>query len=110
MEAIYNKLVRDKIAGIIEASGRTPICRFLSSKDYWEALLNKDSEELEEVRNASTGMEIIEELSDKLEVLIAMAEFHGFGLQDMIACAEKKKKERGGFDRRIFLEKVVKKD
>ena len=52
MEMIYDKLVRDNIPNIISSNGEEPITRILNDEEYWEYLLKKDTEELEEVRNA----------------------------------------------------------
>ena len=48
------------------------------------------------------------ELADKLEIIRAMAIYNGFSLQDIIDFADQKSFERGGFSKRIFLEKVIK--
>lgn len=107
METIYNKLVRDKIPEIIKSNNGEPYIRELNDIEYWEYLLKKDSEELEEVRTASTTEERKKELADKLEIIRAMAEFNGFTLQDVIDEAETKKEKRGGFKKRLLLEKVI---
>lgn len=107
MEKVYNKLVRDNIPEIIKKDGRNPICHELDNNEYWEYLLEKDKEELLEVRNASTKEEIKMELADKLEIIIAMAKFHGYTLNDIIEEADKKRNKNGAFDKRIFLEKVI---
>ena len=49
------------------------------------------------------------ELADKLELIRAMAEFNGFTLQDIINEADRKKEKRGGFQKRLLLEKVIEK-
>lgn len=54
--------------------------------------MEKDKEELLEVRDASTKEEIKMELADKLEIIRAMAKFHGYTLNDIIEEADKKKK------------------
>ncbi len=107
MEEIYDKLVRDNIADIIRSNGEEPITRILNDDEYWEYLLKKDSEELEEVKKALTPEEIKKELGDKLEVLIAMANFYGFTLEDIIHEADIKKSKNGGFKKRLLLEKVI---
>lgn len=107
MEKLYNKLVRDNIPEIIKKDNRKPIYRELSSDEYWEYLLEKDKEELLEVRDASTKDEIKMELADKLEIIRAMAKFHGYTLNDIIEEADKKRSKNGAFDNRIFLEKVI---
>lgn len=110
MEKIYNKLVRDNIPEIIEADGEIPVYHTLTDSEYWKYLLEKDSEELHEVREAQTTDEVKKELADKLELIRAMAEFKGFNLDDIIAEADKKKSRNGGFQKRIFLEKAIKED
>jgi predicted house-cleaning noncanonical NTP pyrophosphatase (MazG superfamily) len=37
-----------------------------------------------------------------------MAEFNGFTLEEILKEAQKKKLKNGGFNKRIFLEKVLK--
>ena len=56
MDQIYNKLVRDNIPDIIKENGEEPIYRVLNEDEYWEYLLLKDNEELEEVRSASSTL------------------------------------------------------
>ena len=110
METIYDKLVRDNIPEIIKANNGKPYIRKLNDEEYWKYLLKKDSEELEEVRNALSIEERKKELADKLELIRAMAEFNGFTLQDVISEAEIKKEKRGGFQKRLLLEKVIEYD
>lgn len=107
MERIYNKLVRDNIPKIIENNGEKAIYRTLNDDEYWQYLLEKDKEELEEVRLADTDDEIKKELADKLELIRAMAEVKGFSLDDIINAADKKATTNGAFRERIFLEKVI---
>ena len=109
MEIIYNKLVRDNIPEIIKSNGGEPYFRKLNTDEYWEYLLKKDNEELEEVRTASSLEERKKELADKLELIRAMAEFNGFTLQDIINEADIKKEKRGEFQKRLLLEKVIEK-
>ena len=108
MEKVYNKLVRDKIPDICRADGEEPYTRVLNDEEYWEYLLKKDQEELEEVKEAESLEGRKEELADKLELIRAMAEFNGFSLNDVIEEADRKKQKKGGFGRRILLERVIK--
>lgn len=109
MEKYYDKLVRDKIPEKIKKDNAEPITRKLNDDEYWEYLLKKDTEELEEVRTAVSKEEIKKELADKLELIRAMAEFNGFSLQDVIEESDKKREKNGGFQKRILLEKVIEK-
>ena len=110
MEKEYNKLVRDNIIDIIKNNGEEPIYRVLNNEEYWEYLLMKDNEELMEVKNAQSKDEIKKELADKLELIIAMAEFNGYSLEDIIKEADNKRKKNGGFKKRLLLEKVIEKE
>ena len=110
MKNKYNKLVRDKIPDIIKANGEIPIYHTLNDNEYWLALLKKDTEELEEVKNATSKDEVLKELGDKLELIRAMAEYLGFTLDDIIKQANKKKETNGEFQKRLFLETVKKEE
>lgn len=105
----YDKLVRDHILDIIRSRDGEPIVRVLNDQEYWEYLLKKDIEELEEVKKAKSLAERKEELADKLELIRAMAEYNGFRLEDIIEEADRKKQRNGGFQKRLLLEKVIEK-
>lgn len=109
MEQVYNKLVRDNIPEIIQKNGGQPFFRELIDHEYWEYLLKKDEEELQEVREASSLEERKKEIADKLELLRSMAEYNGFSLEDIIDEANTKKAKNGGFQKRLLLEKVIEK-
>ena len=110
MEKVYNKLVRDNIIDIIKNNGEEPVYRLLTDKEYWEYLLIKDNEELLEVKNAESNEERKKELADKLELIIAMAEFNGYTLDDIIEEANNKRNKNGGFKKKLLLEKVIEKE
>ena len=100
------KLVRDKILEIIENSGKEPIIRVLDDTEYKEELLKKLYEEYNEVIEAKTKEETLEECSDVLEVLIALLEYNGYTLEDLLKCRDEKKEKRGAFQKRLYLVKV----
>lgn len=100
------KLVRDKIPEIIEDSGKEPIIRVLEDTEYKEELLKKLYEEYNEVIEAKTKEETLEECSDVLEVLIALLEYNGYTLEDLLKCRDEKKEKRGAFQKRLYLVKV----
>ncbi|MBP7347097.1 MAG: nucleoside triphosphate pyrophosphohydrolase [Butyrivibrio sp.] len=99
---IYNKLVRDKIPQIIEASGKTCSTHILNEKDYLAALEQKLNEEVAEYQTDKN----MEEMADILEVLQAICAAKGYSLEELETVREKKAKERGGFKTKIFLEYV----
>lgn len=107
MEKKYNKLVRNNIPNIIEQNGEKPIIEILSDKDYKEELLNKLQEECNEVISAENQEELLNELADVYEVLNALAYIQNKSMDDVVKIAEQKKLKRGGFEKRIFLRKVI---
>ena len=108
MERIYNKLVRDNIPNIIEFNGENPVIRILNDEEYKIELEKKLNEEYQEVLNA-TGKDRIEELADMLEIMKYLARLEDATLEEVIAIAEEKGSKRGTFEKKIFLEKVLRK-
>ena len=105
MRVAYNKLVRDQIPDIIAAAGSQPSTRVLDHASYQGALRSKLVEEAREAEVAADE-QLASELADVLEVLRALATAHGMTWEDIEFQARRKRAERGGFDRRIFLEHV----
>ena len=99
---IYNKLVRDKIPEIIEASGKPCATRCLESAEYAGFLKKKLEEEVAEYLKDGG----IEELADILEVVRALAALEGADAAALEAARARKAEARGGFERRILLENV----
>jgi predicted house-cleaning noncanonical NTP pyrophosphatase (MazG superfamily) len=100
------KLVRDRIPEIIKNSGRNPITSKLDSERFFEELYNKLDEEVLEVRGAGDRDNLLEELSDVLEIIKAFAEAQGSNLKEIEELREKKEHERGGFKEKIYLEDI----
>ena len=101
----YDKLVRDRIPEIIEASGDTCSIEFLSERKYREKLEEKLDEEVKEYHKDHS----LEELADILEVLYSLSSSLGFSPSELEEMRKKKASERGGFEKRIFLKAVTKK-
>jgi predicted house-cleaning noncanonical NTP pyrophosphatase (MazG superfamily) len=97
------KLVRDKIPDIIRKSGRTPQDPILPAECFGRALIDKLHEEVAELTAAQTNESVLEEASDVLEVLTAIAAENGATLDTIVDVARKKRAERGGFDMRLWL-------
>ncbi len=108
MEKIYNKLVRDKIPKIIENDGETPVVRVLNDNEYKKELEKKLKEEYEEVLLAKDKKERLEELADMLEVIRTLALLEDEDIQSVINIMDKKREKRGGFTKKLFLEKTIK--
>jgi predicted house-cleaning noncanonical NTP pyrophosphatase (MazG superfamily) len=98
------KLVRDKIPEIIRRSGRTPRVTTLDEQAYRTALYDKLREEAAELRVARRREEVIDELADLLEVVVALAATHDVTLDAIIEAARRKRADRGGFEMRLWLE------
>ena len=94
------KLVRDRIPEIIRDQGGSPRTRRLDDTAYREALCSKLDEETREFLSERAP----EELADILEVVYALAVDAGLTKDALEAIRLKKRAERGGFDRRLFLE------
>lgn len=105
MEIIYNKLVRDKIPGIIRQHGKTPVVRRVADQDeLGQLLVAKLGEEVVEYRESSSP----EELADILEVIWALsAVVHGMTMSDVERIRAQKEEDRGGFKEGLVLEKVL---
>ena len=107
MEKKYNKLVRDNIPNIILDDNELPITRILSLDEFKTELYKKLNEECKEVLNSKTKKETIEQLADILEVIKSIAKLNGEGLEKIINIANEKRLKKGGFDKKIYLEKTI---
>ena len=104
LEKRYNKLIRDNIPKIMEESGIKYEIHIAEKKEYVEKLIEKVSEELEEfIENPCE-----EEMADILEVLEILSKVYGLERQKITKIKEEKKQKRGGFTKKIILEKTIK--
>ena len=98
----YNKLVRDRIPEIIEATGKRCEIEILNDEEYLKAIDAKLDEELAEYHKDQN----IEELADLLEVLYATAKARGYSIEELEQVRVEKQKARGGFDKKVLLNSV----
>lgn len=105
MTKTYNKLVRDRIPEIIEASGKSCKIEILSDKEYLKMIDTKLDEELAEYHKDQN----IEELADLLEVIRAATIARGYTLEELEAVRSKKAEKRGGFEKKILLIETIEK-
>jgi predicted house-cleaning noncanonical NTP pyrophosphatase (MazG superfamily) len=111
MLKLYNKLVRDRIPEIIEADNHKPKTRIMDEAEYIEALLVKLVEEANElVKAKDDDKELAKEIGGVYEVLNAIIEHYKLDRLEIMQLKEKRKDERGGFEKRIFLESVEEKE
>ncbi len=93
------KLVRDRIPELIEASGEHPVICVLEPKEYTCRLEEKLDEEVAEFHKDRN----LEELADILEVVYALCEDLGCSREELMQVYDRKHADRGGFQNRILL-------
>lgn len=103
---IYNKLVRDRIPEIINSTGKKSSTKILNEEEYIKELKMKSFEELQEYIDAETSGDAIEELADLLEIIHALAAYHGSSIEDVERVRIQKAEKRGGFKEKIYLIEV----
>ena len=101
----YNKLVRDRIPEIIEASGKAYKTEILSDDEYLKMIDAKLDEELAEYHKDQN----IEELADLIEVIFAAAKARGYTLDELERVRAEKAAKRGRFEKKILLTEVIEK-
>lgn len=98
------KLVRDKIPDIIKASGKTPV--YFSNPDHrYQLLLDKAQEEVNELVEAETRIEKVEEACDLFEVIIGILDELSPNV-DWYETLQKKRNEKGRFCGAYVLQKI----
>ena len=99
MNRSYNKLVRDRIPQLIEESGRSYTSRTLNKKEYFDALLDKIVEEIEEYRISDDE----DELADVYEVLDCLVQLKEYEPMHIDYLQLIRREARGSFKDRILL-------
>jgi predicted house-cleaning noncanonical NTP pyrophosphatase (MazG superfamily) len=97
-----DKLIRDKLPAMMESQGLTVFTRRLGDAEFAARLKDKLVEEAAETRIAADRAELIDEMADVREVLLALAAAHGISEDEVEARRAAKRAERGGFDARIY--------
>jgi len=97
-----NKLVRDRVPGMIVENGEMPEFRLLNDEEFLNALDKKLIEEVTEYLESKN----LEELADILQVICTISEIIGGGQRELEYIRDEKASERGRFDMRMFLESI----
>lgn len=100
---VYNKLIRDKIPRIIEASNKNHETHVASKEEYRTALLKKLIEEAKEVQEQPC----IEELADVYEVIDAIIAEWNFSKDEILEAKRQKAESCGTFHEWLILEYVT---
>ena len=100
---ICNKLVREKTPQIIESTGKVALYEMIDGDNYYDALLDKLKEEV----NDFNISEDPEDIADILEVLDAIVAFNEFDWDEIMQIKNKKLKQNGNYEKGIFLKEVI---
>jgi predicted house-cleaning noncanonical NTP pyrophosphatase (MazG superfamily) len=103
-----NKLVRDKAVELLKQRGCTHVEFYTldDNDDYVGALAEKMVEELQEVFDAESREEMVEELADIEEVLAAFKRLVEISQEEIDVVRKKKLAAKGGYEERVFIEYV----
>ena len=99
---IYDKLVRDRIPEIIEASGSKCEIEVVSDEVALEYLYKKLGEEVSELLKDRN----LDEIADVMEVLFAIGKKYGYSEDEVLGRRSEKKDSRGGFEDNLILKKT----
>lgn len=100
----YNKLIRDKIADKIIGLGEQCEIRTLSDdQEYEQELLKKVAEEAGALSRARTRDDLLDEISDLMEVLDALKNHFKISDAELAKARETNVAKKGKFEQRVFL-------
>jgi predicted house-cleaning noncanonical NTP pyrophosphatase (MazG superfamily) len=102
----YNKLIRDSIPEIITADNAIPKISILSDTQFTLALKQKVVEEAMELLETKSRDDVLNELSDILELVETILLDHKITKEEIEEKKLSKRNKRGGFTERLFLEYV----
>ncbi|MDO8899960.1 MAG: nucleoside triphosphate pyrophosphohydrolase [Phenylobacterium sp.] len=95
------KLIRDGLPQMMRDQGLTVFCHPLEDADFLAALKAKLVEEAQEAARAAPA-DLLEELADVSEVMGALIAAAGLSAEAVEAARLAKRRQRGGFDGRIY--------
>ena len=99
-------MVRDNIPDLIRNTGGVPVVKILGVRAYKDALRTKLVEEACECLDAKNKKILISELADVHEVFSAICVVENISQKEVLAHAKRKRRERGGFEKKIYLHDV----
>jgi len=103
----YDKLVRDKIPGLIEARGEYVQTRKLEGQALITSLQQKLVEEAYEANDARSIADLVGELADLQEVIRALCKSVDVTGEEISGTQEQKRRRRGGFEQGTMLIKTA---
>ncbi len=103
-----DKLVRDKILGLMQSEGQDLEYKTLTGKDLQRALLTKLKEEADEALAVlDDDKELMIELTDIKEVFETFVETKGLQMADIEKAQTTKRDTKGGLSAGYFVEKIT---
>ncbi|WP_309643100.1 nucleoside triphosphate pyrophosphohydrolase [Phenylobacterium sp.] len=96
------KLIRDKLPQIMRDQGLVVFDRRLDDAAFVAALKDKLVEEALEAQASVEARDLVDELADLSEVMLALAAAAGLTPEDIESRRLAKRAERGGFDERVY--------
>ncbi len=100
----YRKLIRDKVPAKMASLGVAFETRTLSTEEFRKALLRKIEEEAGGVQNAQNREELVSEIADVLDVIVAIQQLEGITDQELSAALMQNNEKKGGYDTKTYLE------
>jgi len=94
------KLVRDKVPDIVQDDSKFEI---LSNEDYRLSLREKITEEAQEVKNADTRANLVEELGDLEEVIRGILSDASITYEEMDSIRKAKINQKGKFSKKFVM-------
>ena len=99
----YRKLIRDKIPEKIQGKGSECETRKLSRVEFEKELLKKVGEESSGLLQAKNKREIIEEITDVLDVVDEILKLKKITPKEIAAQKQQNLEKKGGFEKRLYL-------
>lgn len=103
MRKKYEKLIRDRIPEVMDAEGVAYELDTLDDDAFRRALRAKLVEEATEAAACEGPVELRKELADLLEVVEQMIATEQLDPTEVRRLQERRRAERGGFERRLWL-------
>lgn len=100
------KLIRDKLLGILGSNGIKLQHRSLGVEEFILQLKEKLVEEAAEIKQAQNHEELLEELADILEIAHTLSSAIGSTIQHVEEQRVEKRQLKGGFDNRIYCKEM----
>ncbi|HOR02238.1 MAG TPA: nucleoside triphosphate pyrophosphohydrolase [Candidatus Woesebacteria bacterium] len=106
---VYQKLIRDNIPQFFAKPNKIFNTKILSNSEFKIALKQKLIEESQELLKSDNRNDLINELADVIEVLNYIKSSENISEAEVEAIRLQKKQQRGGFDKKLFLESIEEK-